>query len=257
MRNLNSILGFVVLSFAIGGCAADDAAAQGGDEQDVTAAVKSSAIETFDGIDGQHYFHLVAANGEIVLHSEGYASADAAAAGSRSAIESGAASSAFEVRDAQDGESYFVLKAANGEIVGMSEMYAARQGAERGIEVVTSLVRELADKPPAPAKAGARFETFTGNDGLIYFSLRAGNGEAVLGSQGYQTAQGAKKGVASVRENGVSEARFEILEARGGQFYFRLRAANGEVIARSEMYASRSNATRARDTVMGLVRDAR
>jgi hypothetical protein len=257
MKKIGFALSLVLASsLALGGCAADsdgDASAEGGDEQDVTAAVKSSRIETYAGVDGQQYFHLVAKNGEVILQSEGYTSLDAAKTGVRSVLENGARSDAFEIREARDGEHYFVLKAGNNEIIGVGETYTSRSNAERGLTTVTTLVRELANKESVPAPAQARFETFTGEDSLTYFSMRAKNGETVLSSQGYQTAQSAKKGVTSVKTNGVDAARYEILEARDGQFYVRLKAANGEVIARSEMYASKSNATRARDTMVSLL----
>lgn len=257
MKKIGFVVSFLVAStFAVAGCAADteSGAAESGDEQDITSAVASARIETFEGLDGQHYFHLVAKNGEIVLQSEGYRSLDAAKNGIASVLESGGRASSYELRDAADGESYFVLKAANGEIIGVSETYVSRSNAERSLGTVKVLVRELANKQPSAAPPQAKFETFKGEDGLTYFNMRARNGQTILSSQGYQTMQNAKKGVASVKQNGVDAARYEILEARDGQFYVRLEAANGEIIGRTEMYVSKSNATRARDTMIELLR---
>ena len=36
--------------------------------------------------------------------------------------------------------------------------------------------------------------------------------------------------------------KFEIYEGRDGQYYFRLKAANGEIIAQSEGYTTKQNA---------------
>lgn len=257
MKKIGFVVSFLVAStFVVAGCAADteSGAAESGDEQDITSALQTARIETFEGLDGQHYFHLVAKNGEIVLQSEGYRSIDAAKTGIASVLENGGRASSFEVREAQDGESYFVLKAANNEIIGVSETYASRSNADRALGTVKGLVRELANKQPSAAPKQAKFETFKGEDGLTYFNMRAGNGQTILSSQGYQTMQNAKKGVASVKQNGVDTARFEVLEARDGQFYVRLKAANGEIIGRTEMYVSKSNATRARDTMLDLLR---
>jgi uncharacterized protein len=236
------------------GSSDDDSAPTTGDDQNVTAARASARIELFEGLDGQHYFHLVAKNGEIMLQSEGYASADKAKQGVSSVLENATRSSSFEMRDARDGESYFVVKADNNKIIATSETYVSRSNADRAATAAKALVRELAGKQPENAAAGAKFETFLGNDELMYFQMRAKNGETILASQGYQSLQGAKKGVNSVKENGIDESRFEIIEARDGQFYFRLKAANGEVIGRSEMYITKSNASRARDTVIALLR---
>jgi uncharacterized protein YegP (UPF0339 family) len=42
----------------------------------------------------------------------------------------------FEPREATNGQPYFVLKAANGEIIGHSERYRSGQGLEKGIASV-------------------------------------------------------------------------------------------------------------------------
>ena len=46
--------------------------------------------------------------------------------------------------------------------------------------------------------------------------------------------------------------RYEVLEASNGGWYFNVKAANGRVVGTSEVYASRSNAERAVDSVMEL-----
>ncbi len=45
------------------------------------------------------------------------------------------------------------------------------------------------------------FEIFTGKDDLIYFRLKAGNGEVIAVSEGYTSMQAAENGIRSVREN--------------------------------------------------------
>lgn len=241
---------------AITGCTADAAtdedAESGGDAY--SAARPEARIETFEGLDTKFYFHLVAANGEVVLQSEGYQTKAAAENGVASVLDNGLRADAYELRTAQDGDTYFVLKAENNAIIGVSETYASRDNAERGVSTTKGLSRELAGKRPVPAALATRFETFTGQDGNFYFHMRAKNGETVLQSQSYTTKQSARKGIRSVIENGDTDAQYEVLEARDGQFYFRLKATNGEVIARSEMYTTKSNANRAKDTVLGLIR---
>jgi hypothetical protein len=104
------------------------------------------------------------------------------------------------------------------------------------------------------AATSARFETFTGKDGQQYFHLLAGNGEKVLSSEGYVSKQGATKGIDSVRFNGTMETSYQLLQAADGEWYFNLLAGNWEVIATSELYASKSNAERGLTTVQGLVK---
>lgn len=42
----------------------------------------------------------------------------------------------FEIKNAKNGETYFVLKAANGEVIATSETYKSKQGLKNGILAV-------------------------------------------------------------------------------------------------------------------------
>lgn len=256
MRRSNSFVVSLMLvcGLALGGCAAENADdSLEGDEAAVTAATAKARIETFQGADAQHYFHLIAGNGEVVLQSEGYASLDGAKNGMASVLENAKRASSFELLEAHDGEHYFNVKASNGETVGTSEMYASKQNAERGAETVQTIAAQLAPRSAVAAPSGAKFETFVGKDSMSYFHMRAKNGEIVLQSQAYKSMQSAKKGIKSVQQNGVDPAKFEVLAAKGGQFYFRLKAANGEIIGRSETFTSKASAQRSVDTVAALL----
>ena len=210
-------------------------------------------FETFTGADGRSYFHLLAGNGEKVLASQGYASASSAAAGIASVKANGTTAAGYEVREAQGGSSYFVLKAGNGSIVGVSEMYVSKANAERAIGSVVKVVTATTLETPAPRTEG-RFEVFRGLDGKSYFHLRAKNGEIVLQSEGYSSRAKATAGVKSVQANGVLASRYTVLPAVDGRFYFLVKAANGQTIARSQLYATKSNADRGVETVMALVK---
>ena len=101
-----------------------------------------------------------------------------------------------------------------------------------------------------------RFETFKGADKQVYFQLIAVNGEPLLRSEGYTTLANAKKGIVSAQKNGVLAAQFEIHDTDDGEAYFNLVAANHAVLATSETYASRSNATRAVNTAIRTIKTA-
>lgn len=45
----------------------------------------------------------------------------------------------FVIRKASNGQFYFFLRAANGEIVVTSETYVSKQGAQNGIQVVKTI----------------------------------------------------------------------------------------------------------------------
>lgn len=216
------------------------------------ALTRNARFETFVGRDGQHYFALVAGNGEKVLASEGYSSASSAQNGIASVKANGVTASRYLVRETSDGAWYFVLTAANGEIIGVGEMYASVSNVNRAIASVVNVVKATVANPVS-APAGAKFETFRGLDGKYYFHVRARNGEIILQSQGYTTRTAATNGIASVQTNGTNPARYSVVPAADGKYYFFLKAANGQKIARGETYASKYNAERGVQTVINTL----
>ncbi len=83
------------------------------------------------------YFRLKAANGQVVLSSQGYKTKSAANNGIMSVQENSTTEDRFERKVANNGKHYFSLKAGNGQIVGDSQMYADTSGMENGIKSVT------------------------------------------------------------------------------------------------------------------------
>lgn len=249
IRALASLAAVVSLALSAAACAAPTEAEPSPNE-DVSVesdlASRSAFFETFEGADGRFYFHLMAMNGENVLRSEGYATLEGAEKGAEAVLANGHDKRNFETRVAANGDAYFVVKAQNNEIVGTSELYASKTNAERGAATVRRLVRlSRAANELQVAPKRERFELFVGEDGKSYFRVRAGNGEIVLGSQGYTSRQSAQKGIASVVTNGADASAYQVFEASSGAWGVRLVAKNGEVVARGELYASKSNANRA------------
>ena len=87
-----------------------------------------------------------------------------------------------------------------------------------------------------------KFEIKIRKDGEFQFNLKAGNGEIILTSEGYTTKAACLNGIESVRKNSADDNKFEVLEAKNGKLYFRLKAGNGQVIGASQMYASKETA---------------
>jgi uncharacterized protein len=90
----------------------------------------------FTGKDNQYYINLKAGNHEIILQSEGYQSKQGALNGIKSIQENSCIINRFESRISQKNEPYFILKAGNGEIIGVSEMYSSKQAMEKGLHSV-------------------------------------------------------------------------------------------------------------------------
>ena len=87
------------------------------------------------------------------------------------------------------------------------------------------------------------------------FDLKAGNGEVIATSEVYTTEDACRKGVASVQRNAPVAAvedqtvegyaaekhpKFEVYNDKAGEFRFRLKATNGQIIAVSEGYAAKA-----------------
>lgn len=86
----------------------------------------------------------------------------------------------------------------------------------------------------------ARYDLKKTADDQFMFNLIAGNNEIILTSERYKAKASAETGIASVRTNSPDDARYDRRTSTGGDPYFVLKAANGEVIGKSEMYSSAS-----------------
>lgn len=87
------------------------------------------------------------------------------------------------------------------------------------------------------------------------FDLKAGNGETIATSEVYTTKAACLKGVDSVKANCIGEIedqtvenvevkkhpKFEMYTDKAGEFRFRLKAKNGEIIATSEGYKAKAS----------------
>lgn len=83
-----------------------------------------------------------------------------------------------------------------------------------------------------------KFAVKTGKDGQVYFNLKATNGQIILSGEGYSSRAACMNGIESVKKNAQDDARFERLVSKNGKPYFNLKATNGQVIGKSEMYES-------------------
>ena len=85
-----------------------------------------------------------------------------------------------------------------------------------------------------------KFVITTRKNGEFQFNLKAGNGEIILTSEGYESKAGCKNGIESVRKNSPDDARYERIETSTGRWRFNLKATNGQIIGSSESYEAKS-----------------
>jgi len=95
-----------------------------------------SKFEVTQRKDGQFQFNLKAANGQVILSSEGYAAKTSCLNGILSVRNNSPKDERYDRKEAKDGRVYFNLKASNGQVIGSSQMYEAVSGRENGIESV-------------------------------------------------------------------------------------------------------------------------
>lgn len=88
------------------------------------------------------------------------------------------------------------------------------------------------------------------------FNLKASNGQIIATSEIYDSESGCKNGIESVKKNApiapvedqtvdgfTAEKcpKFEVYKDKAGEFRFRLKAGNGQIIAVGEGYTTRAN----------------
>jgi len=86
----------------------------------------------------------------------------------------------------------------------------------------------------------AKFETYLDKAGEHRFRLKAGNGEIILSSQGYNANAGCANGIESVRKHASDDANYEKKQGDSGKFSFNLKSSNHQVIGTSQSYRSAS-----------------
>ena len=89
----------------------------------------------------------------------------------------------------------------------------------------------------------------------VKFNLKAGNGEIIATSEVYSSEASCRKGIESVRRccaGGIEDQtledfrkekhpKFEVYQDKAGEFRFRLKAANGQIIATGEGYKAKKS----------------
>ena len=252
-----AILSALTLASAVAACATEEDIL---DSEDITSIEENSwgdlssrpSVELWKGTDGQFRFHLVEKTQEVVFTSQGYSSRTGALNGLLSVLENGKQAGMYQVNTAANGGSYFNLLAANRAVIATGEVHATAAAA--AADVQTALTNVTGYQKAWDTATGARFALKQDTAGQWYFNLHARNGAIQLTSEKYTTKAAALNGAFSTSENGISRTRYTVVQSSSGSgFYFNLTATNGQVIATSQMYSSKYNAERARNSVIALL----
>jgi uncharacterized protein YegP (UPF0339 family) len=229
-----------------------DEGVEGEDAPAFVQDIESKAtFETYDDKAGDPRWRLRHDNGNIIADGgQGYSSSrarDDAVERVRHYAQSAdylkIDPAAFEVYRDNAGEYRWRLLHENGNILADSgEGYASRQKVTQGIDSV---------QQNAPEGGNAEFEVYEDNAGKYRWRLRHQNGNIIAdGGEGYASKSEAEDAVERVQGYApdayvldIGSAAFEIYEDAGGDWRWRLRHRNGNVLADSGGgYADRSNA---------------
>ncbi len=104
----------------------------------------------------------------------------------------------------------------------------------------------------------------------IKFDLKATNGEIIATSEVYTTEAACLKGIESVKNNALSaiedqtvepievqtHPKYEVYQDKAGEYRFRLKARNGEIIATSEGYKQKASCLNGIDSIKRNAPDA-
>ena len=105
----------------------------------------------------------------------------------------------------------------------------------------------------------------------VKFDLKATNGQVIATSEVYNSGAACRNGIESVRKNAPEAAvenqtvegfateknpKFEIYKDKAGEFRFRLKAKNGQIIAVGEGYTTLANCEKGVESVKKNAPDA-
>ena len=110
----------------------------------------------------------------------------------------------FVVKETKTGF-VFNLKAGNGEVIAVSEVYSSEAACMKGLESVRKNAVEAKVEDQTVAEVAAvtnpKFEVYTDKAGEFRFRLKARNGEPIAASEGYKAKASCMNGIESVRKN--------------------------------------------------------
>ena len=80
-------------------------------------------------------FHdrLKAANGQVILQGKSYETKKESARAIESVLLNGNDESRYEIKEAADGQKYFILTSSTGTVIGRSQLYKSESGLKNGI----------------------------------------------------------------------------------------------------------------------------
>lgn len=222
--------------------------------------------------EGEFVAFLHANNGEIILTSEIYSTADGAKKGIAT-IQKNVGEDNFIVYCDKNRNYYFKLKNANNRFLCVGETYPTKSSCQSAIESVkrfvdATVVDEVEKditliKYVLPADDGKEKKSgYAGKwlinevEDMFIAQLYASNGELLLSSEAYTTPSSAKSAIETITTNGVN-GNFIIDVDKKGRYFFKLRNAQKSTLCVGETYSQLAKCQSAIDSVRRFLKTAK
>lgn len=222
--------------------------------------------------DGEYVAFLYANNGELILSSEIYSSADGAKKGVETIRRNLVSSSPIIYKD-KNGNYYFKLKSVKNRILCVGETYKTKALCENAFESVKrfagSFIQGEVEKdvtvikyePSEVVITDSMSGSYNGkwvieeDDGAFMAKLFASNGELLLNSENYVSYESAKVAVGTITNNGLA-GNFIIDSDKKNRYFFKLRSSQKATLCVGETYSQLNACKSAIDSVRRFLKTA-
>ena len=222
--------------------------------------------------EGEFVSYLYANNGEIILTSEIYASADSAKKGIAT-IKKSIEADGFQFYCDKNHNYYFKLKNASNRFLCAGETYPTKSACVSASESVKrfadSVIADEIEKDVTiikyvvpKQKAVDKKSGYTGKwlitevEDMFMAQLFASNGELLLSSEAYSTSASAKSAIETITTNGKA-GNFIIDVDKKGRYFFKLRNSQKSTLCVGETYSQLAKCQSAIDSVRRFLETAK
>ena len=216
--------------------------------------------------DDEFVSKLIASNGEVMLTSEIYTTADGARSGIETIIRS-IANDNFTIYQDKNNNYYYKISSANNRLLCAGEIYKAKDTCVKA----TQSVKRIAEESPIldEIKQGQGYAPYTPaildltdlkkgtsgkwrivqlENGCYSARLFASNGQLMLATEQVTLEKSAKNAIESVKKN-AEQGNFIIDRDKSGRYYYKLRNAQKSVVCIGEAYESLDSCVSAIESV--------
>lgn len=216
--------------------------------------------------DDEFVSKLLASNGEVMLTSEIYTTADGARSGIDTIIRS-ITNDNFTIYQDKNKNYYYKISSANNRLLCAGEIYKTKDGCLNAVESVKRIAEDspVLDEiregqgyvPYTPAEldltdvkkgTNGKWRIVQLENGLYSARLFASNGQLMLATEQVSLERSAKNAIESVKKY-AEQGNFIIDRDKFGRFYYKLRNDQKSVICMGEAYESLDSCVSAIESV--------